>query len=263
MYTYLSHHGIKGQKWGVQNGPPYPLERQTMQKGTRLESVMDMSTALNRVVFEDDKYTKRPLYTYNPNDEWDRKVYRGAFAVYKSGGDLNVPMYKAIYETKKTLKMPTSQQRIDEFEALAKSNPNQTLKDLKDIRNQLQKFVNQAGSQASPQMKKSLADWDGKTLPKNETELKACYSMLQNGMENVSAWKTTQKYVERMASKYDAMVDDNNVNVYNLAHDPVIVFNVEKSLRYIDLQSISANEIAKSYAEVKNELKKQGLNIQL
>lgn len=22
---YLMHHGIKGQKWGVENGPPYPL----------------------------------------------------------------------------------------------------------------------------------------------------------------------------------------------------------------------------------------------
>lgn len=23
---YLAHHGIKGQKWGIQNGPPYPLD---------------------------------------------------------------------------------------------------------------------------------------------------------------------------------------------------------------------------------------------
>lgn len=23
--SYLVHHGIKGQKWGVKNGPPYPL----------------------------------------------------------------------------------------------------------------------------------------------------------------------------------------------------------------------------------------------
>ena len=22
---YLAHHGIKGQKWGVKNGPPYPI----------------------------------------------------------------------------------------------------------------------------------------------------------------------------------------------------------------------------------------------
>lgn len=24
---YLSHHGIKGQKWGVEHGPPYPVRR--------------------------------------------------------------------------------------------------------------------------------------------------------------------------------------------------------------------------------------------
>lgn len=26
MYKDLYHHGIEGQKWGVRNGPPYPLE---------------------------------------------------------------------------------------------------------------------------------------------------------------------------------------------------------------------------------------------
>ena len=26
-YNTLAHHGIKGQKWGVRNGPPYPLEQ--------------------------------------------------------------------------------------------------------------------------------------------------------------------------------------------------------------------------------------------
>ena len=26
-YNVLAHHGIKGQKWGVRNGPPYPLKR--------------------------------------------------------------------------------------------------------------------------------------------------------------------------------------------------------------------------------------------
>lgn len=26
-WTYLAHHGVKGQKWGVKNGPPYPIKR--------------------------------------------------------------------------------------------------------------------------------------------------------------------------------------------------------------------------------------------
>ena len=25
-YNYIAHHGIKGQEWGVKNGPPYPLD---------------------------------------------------------------------------------------------------------------------------------------------------------------------------------------------------------------------------------------------
>lgn len=27
MKNYLIHHGVEGQKWGVQNGPPYPLDK--------------------------------------------------------------------------------------------------------------------------------------------------------------------------------------------------------------------------------------------
>ena len=31
----LAHHGIKGQKWGVQNGPPYPLDQKTHNSVTK------------------------------------------------------------------------------------------------------------------------------------------------------------------------------------------------------------------------------------
>ena len=29
--NFIEHHGIKGQKWGVRNGPPYPLEKSVKQ----------------------------------------------------------------------------------------------------------------------------------------------------------------------------------------------------------------------------------------
>lgn len=32
MMDYLMHHGIKGQKWGVRNGPPYPLNQTAHNK---------------------------------------------------------------------------------------------------------------------------------------------------------------------------------------------------------------------------------------
>ena len=44
--TYLAHHGIKGQKWGIRNGPPYPINnnfRKTLGKS------LDEQLSLNAI----------------------------------------------------------------------------------------------------------------------------------------------------------------------------------------------------------------------
>lgn len=35
---YLIHHGIEGQKWGVRNGPPYPLDKNKFNKKKKKKS---------------------------------------------------------------------------------------------------------------------------------------------------------------------------------------------------------------------------------
>ena len=35
----LYHHGILGQKWGVQNGPPYPLDS-SVSTGSKLKKIL-------------------------------------------------------------------------------------------------------------------------------------------------------------------------------------------------------------------------------
>ena len=45
---YLMHHGIRGQKWGVKNGPPYPLnasDKSSAEKNTqRIKIIKKMRT---------------------------------------------------------------------------------------------------------------------------------------------------------------------------------------------------------------------------
>lgn len=52
---YIAHHGIKGQKWGVKNGPPYPLDSK-ISTGKRLKT-NDQDLLLS-AGFKKDNYTK-------------------------------------------------------------------------------------------------------------------------------------------------------------------------------------------------------------
>lgn len=60
----LYHHGIKNQKWGVKNGPPYPLDRETKREAygdksnSHKHEVKEISTK-NQAFTNADKVNKR------------------------------------------------------------------------------------------------------------------------------------------------------------------------------------------------------------
>ena len=46
-YDSLAHHGVKGQKWGVQNGPPYPLDK-SEKKSNMVSELDDSEKEINK-----------------------------------------------------------------------------------------------------------------------------------------------------------------------------------------------------------------------
>ena len=263
----LYHHGIIGQKWGVrrfqnEDGSltdagrerygygPKPNERTVLKKGTKLNSVSIMGNS------EDYRNRDRWMYTYDPKNEWDRAVYRGPFSYYKNkyfGGALTFEHY---FETTKDLKMPTSDERFDEFVKLYEKNTKVFTKELQSIQNMVKRY--DMGPQNISAQKVNL-----KKVATDE-DLVAAYKLFNHAMENVQAYKMTKMYADEMAKKFDAMVDDNNQGVYNEAQDPIIIFNPKESLKVIDTSVLNTpNDIVENYMKVRSELAKKGKNVAL
>lgn len=247
----LIHHGVKGQKWGVRRGPPYPIEDGVLAKGTRVNSVSGDYR-------DPEAYRKsgRAMYVYNPNDKWDTKVYEGPFSVYLRNSRGKAAVARHQYETVKDLKMPTSAQRMQEFKNIM-NDPKfskSARKEMESVRKELVAY-NMEG-RADYWRNANLKD------PKTAAEWKAAKEIFDHAMETSYAYKSTKEYMKRMSSKYDAMVDDNNVGKYNKAHDPIIIFRANEALKTVGGMKISEiikdEEIVKNYREVASELAKEG-----
>lgn len=250
---FLMHHGVKGQRWGVRNGPPYPIEDPVLKAGTRINSVSSKYADS-----EDYRNNGRMMYTYRADEAWDNKVYKGPFAKY-------LVMYKGAnfirehqYETVKDLKMPNKQQRINEFKRLDK-------KDLaKDLKTMQKHLVDQKIGTEKEQEEFKNIDLDNITTDKDWA---IAYSIFQHCMEASWYFKSTRDYIDNLSKKYDAMVDDNNQGIYNDAHDPIIIFKANEALKTIGQDPMSgwltATDIINNYDEVGAELAKQGRKVKL
>lgn len=251
MYkNYLVHHGIKGQKWGVRNGPPYPIEDKVMAKGTRLKTVSP---------YKNPEQKGRWLYTYNANDEWDAKVYEGPFSVYLKQGRNYTNLAIHEFETTKDLKMPTSKERQEGLKQVwqnaDKKQKKQYLKEAERFKRDMM-FYNWG---MDKEANKHLKDLNLHKEKLNEKDFKLFYYMFNSMMEESEAYSLTKDYKKFMSENYDAMVDDNNVNIYNRAHDPIIIFKTEEALKKIgDYKILSNDEIRKKHDEVAKELEKHG-----
>lgn len=73
---YLSHHGIKGQKWGEQNGPPYPLS-------TKIHNMV-VRGKQKRAAKRREKILHDPAKLYKHQTEFTKEEIDAAIAKIKS-----------------------------------------------------------------------------------------------------------------------------------------------------------------------------------
>lgn len=246
-YYSIKHHGIKGQHWGIRRGPPYPIEDKVLRKGTRLNSVSLLNDS------EAYRKSKRWMYTYNPDDDWDSKVYKGPFSAYKTNFGQRY-IYEHQFEVVSDLKMPTKKERVDEFINMYKKSPIRTASDLETVRTWLRQH--NIGSKEV----QNTNVWKLRT----PDDYKRAYEIFNHAMEHVYQFASTRAYAKIMSTKYDAMVDDNNQEVYNKAHDPIIIFRAETALKEIGkARLVDINEMRDSYNEVARELAKKGEAVKL
>lgn len=258
MRRELFHHGVPGQQWGVRNGPPYPIEDKVLRKGTKLNSVSHKH-------WDSKDYAKsgKWMYMYNPNDEWDNKVYKGPFSKYLICYRGARFIREHEYELVKDLKMPTKKERVEEFNNLL--NDKKYSKVVKQDLDKYQKMLVQY-KVGNEKEQKQFAEFDPNNI-KTDKDLKVAYAVFNHAMEAVHANESTKEYAKRMSKKYDAMVDDNNQGIYNDAHDPVIIFRAHEVLKDIsDPKSpkyLSMQEIMENTEIIRKELEKQGKKVKL
>jgi len=105
MNNELYHHGILGQKWGIHNGPPYPLSYQLSEKSPKYKTdngdyIYPKGTIFGHVGEQSFRY---PIYLYT--NKKDRDYYKKYLNDYE----------EHIYRSKKNIKIPNEVSQIMEL----------------------------------------------------------------------------------------------------------------------------------------------------
>lgn len=266
---WLMHYGTPRHSgrypWGS-GANPYQTERKSLKKGS-VRSTVSTNKNLNK-----ELDPNRPLYTYDKNNPWDSKVYEGPFSHYKTtyfqSKNNDNSIYSHDYKVKKDLKLASKNERKKIFNDMFKDDElKESIKDsakavqsllpsMDYLKNRKKEYPNDFSIDRKIRIKE--ADFTKKNVNKD-----VAYEAFTFALERPEYWKATSQYLKNISKKYDAMVDDNNFDIYNKVKDPVIIFRVKETLEYAGKRKISNLEIENNTKYARFILSKAGISLKI
>ena len=230
----LIHHGIKGQKWGVKNGPPYPLHKSTNRKiDIKIRINNDGSSTVPKG-FEFDRVGKNQL---DPN---------GAGALYVSYGKSDASRYiKNLGPTpfRKIIKMYGANSQklkaINDIRIASKKQLSSMISNSLYNNSEIRKAINE--SLYSMMLDKN---WDNKletyiNNPSSDEAMKLAYAV-SSMFGDPSYYNETKQLFDDYKSKgFDAIPDLQDI-MTGTSKTATIIINTNK------IKTISVNPISKS-----------------
>lgn len=263
---YLAHHGILGQKWGVKNGPPYPLgggdytelEQTKIKRERKLnkysrynkkhyDTVLKKGSKLKTLTF-DPKRTENTDMFYAATNKIDEHHYKAFFdkkaptTLYDKKGNAigtgEAYKFSVTNTAVKDLKVASEDSGIKAFSKLYSSDRDfyNFCNDPKRLRSRFEEGVHKGalGYETARKTMDKMADPSYKPTSK---DLELLYRVFNHSIPSMAQEAKFTKDVATQRAKffnelkkngYDAVLDTNDA-LYNAvqANNPVIVFNME------------------------------------